>query len=67
VGVKRIEPASSQWCPATGKGARGTNRSIGSSNWTWGRTSLLWGWRSTGTGSPEGLWSLLLWGYSNVS
>ena len=34
--------------------------------WTWGRTSLFWGWRSTGTGCPEGegLWSLLLWRYS---
>ena len=36
-----------------------------SSIWTWGRTSSLWGWWSTGTGCPEGLWSLLLWRYSS--
>ena len=42
-----------------------TNWSRGSSIWTWGRTSSLWGWRSTGIGCPEGLWSLLLWRYSN--
>ena len=29
--------------------------------WTWGRTSSFWGWRSTGTGCPGRLWSLLLW------
>jgi len=27
------------------------------------RTSLQWGWWNTGTGSPESLWSLLLWRY----
>ena len=32
--------------------------------WTWGRTSSLWGWRSTGTGCPGSLWILLLWRYS---
>ena len=32
-----------------------------SSIWTWGRISSLWGWRSTGTGCPGRLWSLLLW------
>jgi len=55
----------------TRQGARGTNWSIGSSNWKWGRwhdklnmSSLLWGWQSTGTSCPEGLWSLLLWRYS---
>ena len=37
----------------------GTNWGITSSSWTWGRTSL-WGWRSTGTGCPGRLWSLLL-------
>ena len=50
--------------PATGQGAMGTNWSIESSVWTWGRTSCLWGWWSTGTGCPERLWSLLLWRYS---
>ena len=34
-----------------------------SSVWTWGRTSSLWGWWSTGTGCPGRLWSLLLWRY----
>ena len=29
-----------------------------------GRASSLWGWRSTGTGCPGRLWSLLLWRYS---
>ena len=42
----------------------GTNWSTGSSVWTWGRTSALWGWRSPGTGCPGRLWSLLLWRYS---
>ena len=42
----------------------GTNWSIGSFVWTWGRTSSLWGWRSPGTGCSERLWSLLLWRYS---
>ena len=37
---------------------------MGSSTWTWGRTSSLWGWRSTGTACPGRLWSLLLWRYS---
>ena len=31
----------------------------------WGRTSSLWGWRSTGPGCPGRLWSLLLRRYSN--
>ena len=44
--------------------AAGSKWSIGSSIWTWGRTSLVWGWQSTGTGCPEGLWSLLRWRYS---
>ena len=44
VGVRRMRPSSFQWCPATGQGATGTNWSIGSSIWTWGRTS----WRSDG-------------------
>ena len=56
-------PNSFQWCPETGQGAMGTNRSIGSSSWPRGRTSSLWGWRSTGTGCPELLCSLL-WRYS---
>jgi len=63
MGVKRMGPNSFQWCPATGQGAMGTNWSIGSSVWTWGRTSSPWGWRSTGTGCPGRLWSLLLWRY----
>ena len=57
-------PSSFQWCPATGQGPTGTNWSIGSSIWTWGRTSSPWGWRSTGTGCPGRWWSLLLWRYS---
>ena len=57
-------PDSSQWCPATGQGATGTHWTIGSSTWTWRRTSSLWGWWSTGIGCPEGLWILLLWRYS---
>lgn len=28
------------------------------------RTSLQWGWQSSGTGCPERLWRLLLWRYS---
>jgi len=36
-------------------------------NWDTGRTSLLWGWHSTGTGCPERSWSLLLWRYSELS
>ena len=64
VGVRRMGPDSFQWCPVTGQGATGTNWSIGSSVWTWGRTYLLWGWRSPGTGCPGRLWSLLLWRYS---
>jgi len=39
----------------------GTNRIIRSSIWTQRRFSLFWGWQSTGTGCPEGLWSLLIW------
>ena len=49
------------------KGAMGTKWSIGSSSWTWRRTSPLWGWWSTGTGCPGRLWSLLLWRYSRPS
>ena len=64
VGVRRTGPNSFQWWPATGQGATGTNWSLGSSSWTRGRTSSLWGWRSPGTGSPGSLWSLLLWRYS---
>ena len=62
VGVRRMGPDFFQWCLVTGQGA--TNWSIGSSSCTWGRISLLRGWRSTGTGCPERLWSLLLWRYS---
>jgi len=50
VGVKSTGPGSFQWCPAIGQGAMGANCSRGSSSWTWGRTSSLWGWRSPGTG-----------------
>ena len=53
-----------KWCPGIGQGATSTNSSIGSSTWTWGRTYSLWGWRSTGTGCPGRLWSLLLWIHS---
>jgi len=60
-----MEPSSFQWCLARGQGAMGTNGSRGSSVWTWGRTSSLWGWRSAGTGCPGRLWSLLLWRYSD--
>ena len=42
----------------------GTSWSLGSSVWTGGRTSSLWGWQNTGKGCPGKLWSLLLWGYS---
>ena len=59
--VLLMGPNSFQCCPATGQGAMGTNWS----SWRWGRTSSLWGWRSPGPGCPEGLWSLLLWRYSN--
>ena len=45
----------------------GTNWSIGSSIWTRGRASSLWGWQSTGTGCPGRLWILLLWRYSNTT
>lgn len=31
--------------------------------WMQGKPSLLWGWRSTRTGCPERVWSLLLWKY----
>ena len=58
VSVRRMGPDSFQWCPVTGQGSMGTN-------WTWGRTSSLWGWRSPGPGCPGRLWSLLLWRYSN--
>ena len=64
LGVRRTGPDSLQWCPVTGQGAMGTNWSRGSSSWTGGTTSSLWGWRSPGTGCPGRLWSLLLWRYS---
>ena len=64
VGVRRMGPNSSQWCPVTGQGAMGTNWGTGSSSWTWGRTSSLLGWRSTGTGCPGRWWILPLWRYS---
>ena len=57
-------PSSFQWCPATGQGAMGTNWSLRSSVWTWGRTFSLWGWQGIGTGCPERLWIFLLWRYS---
>jgi len=41
--------------------------SIGSSIWTRGRTSSLWGWWSPGTGCPGRLWILLLWRYSKLA
>ena len=66
VGVKRMRPDSFQWCPVTGQGAKGTNWCMGSSVSTQRRTSSLWGWRSTGTGCPEGLWILLFWRYSTL-
>jgi len=64
VGVKRTAPDSFQWCPAIGQGAMGIDWSTGSFIQTRRRTSSLWGWRSTGTGCPEWLRSLLLWCYS---
>ena len=51
-------------CHTQDRRAMGTNWGTGSSVWTWGRTSSLWGWWSTGTGCPEGLWSLFPWRYS---
>lgn len=52
--VRRMEPGSSQWCSATGKGQ-------------WGQTGTqeapseekFWRWQNMKTGSPERLWSLL--------
>ena len=35
--------------------------------WKRGRTSSLWGWQSTRTGCPEGLWILLIWRCSKPS
>jgi len=67
VGVRRMGPNSFQWCPVTGQGAMGTNQSIGSSVWTWGRTTSLWVWWSTGTGCPGTSWNLLLWRYSRLA
>ena len=64
VGVRRMEPNSFQWCPATAQGATGTNWRTGSSIWTWERNSLLWGWQSTERDCLERLWNLLLWRYS---
>ena len=64
VDAKRMGPNSFQWSSVMGQGAMGTNWSIRSSIWTWGKT-LLWGWQSTGTGCPDGLWILLHWRYSN--
>jgi len=66
VGVRRTGPDPFQWCPVTGQGAMGTKWSRGSSSWTRGRNSSLWGWWSTGTGCPEGLWSFLLCDSVNV-
>ena len=51
--------------PAIGQGVMNTNWNIGSSIWTWEKTSLLWGWQSTETGCPEKLWILYLWRCSN--
>ena len=59
-----MRPGSFQQCTVREQGSMGTNWNTGSSIQTWGRTSLLWGWQSTGTGCPERLWSLLLWRYS---
>ena len=64
VSVNRMGPDSFQCCSVTGQGAMGTNLSTGCSVWTWGRTSLLQGWQSTGTGCPERLWILLFWRHS---
>ena len=50
--------------PSDKTGVMGTTWSIEISTWTWGRTSSLWGWQSTRTGCPEGLWNLLLWRFS---
>lgn len=57
VRVKKMGPDFFQSCPVTGQGATGTNWNIGSSTWTWRKTSLLWGCQSTGTGSPKRLWN----------
>ena len=48
----------------TGDSVKAKDRGFLSSVWTWEGTSSLWGWRSTGTGCPGRLWSLLLWRYS---
>lgn len=47
---------------------RGKRRSwnTASSTWTWGRSSLRWGWLSFGRKSPEMLQSLLPWSYSKA-
>jgi len=42
------------------------NWNVGGSTQICGKTSLLWGWQSTGTDCPERLWSLLLWRYSRL-
>jgi len=64
VGDRGIWPTPFQWFVGTGQGVMATKLSTGSSALTCERTSSRWGWRSTGTGCPGRLWSLLLWRYS---
>ena len=52
--VERMGLNYFQWCPVTGQGAMGTNWGTGSSVWTSGRTSSLWGWRSTEQAAQRG-------------
>jgi len=65
VGVEGTWPSSFQWSVGTEQGEAAINWSIGSSTPICKGISLQWGWRSTGTGCPGGLWILLLWRYSS--
>ena len=55
-----MRPNSFQWCAVIEQGAMAKNWKTGSSTQICIRTFLQWEWRSTGTGCPERLWSLLL-------
>lgn len=59
-GAKRKEPSSSLWCPVPEQEATGINWNIGSSLWTPGSISVLYGWQSTDICCSERLWGFHL-------
>jgi len=65
--AKKMEPGSSQWCPARGQEAKAQTKIQEIPCEHMGQAFLLSGWLNTGTSCAERLWNLCPWRYSALT